>query len=78
MTDYTPIDCGLHSRYELAVMHRQPSRISWRDEQGDIHMELLTPCDLLTRAGAEYLVADSPDGRRLELRLDRIQHFEPR
>jgi transcriptional antiterminator Rof (Rho-off) len=41
-------------------------------------VELLTPCDLLTRAGAEYLVADSPDGRRLELRLDRIQHFEPR
>ncbi len=77
MTDYVPIDCGLHSQYELAIMHRQRLRISWRDAQGGTHVELLEPRDLLTRAGAEYLLADTPDGRRLELRLDHIQHTDP-
>lgn len=77
MSDYTPIDCGLHSQYELAVMHRRRLRVSWRDAAGDSCMQVLVPRDLQTRAGAEYLIGETLDGRRLELRLDHILRAEP-
>lgn len=48
MTDYTPIDCNLHSEYELAIIQGQHLRISWRDQNRQHHIEVLKPCDLLT------------------------------
>lgn len=76
MTDYTPIDCGLHSEYEVAILHRQKLRMSWRSEQGD-QVQVLLPRDLQTRDGEEFLIAEAADGEVLRLRLDRITHAEP-
>ena len=70
--DYHPIDCAVYSAYELAILHRQRLRVGWRGEDGLSHQEVLLPLDLVTRAGAEYLIAAAAGGQRLELRLDRI------
>lgn len=76
MTDYTPIDCGQHSDYELAIMHRQCLRISWQLPGGQSRIEVVTPVDLVTRNHEEFLIVDDRDGKRLELRLDHIRKSE--
>lgn len=76
MTDerdpYKPIACGLHSEYELAVMHRVNLRLGWVDIHGQQHIGSLLPLDLCTRKHVEYLVARAHDGRLHEIRLDKI------
>ena len=76
MTDYTPIDCALYSEYELAIMQRQRLRICWQQPGGQPHIEVFTPVDLVTRNHEEFLVVNSPDHPRLELRLDHIRTTE--
>ena len=77
MTDYTPIDCGSYSQYELAILRGTRMRISWRDPGGQLHVETLKPRDLVTRDHGEYMVAESQTGATLELRLDYIHRSEP-
>jgi Rho-binding antiterminator len=77
MTDYTPIDCGLYSEYEVAILHRSRLRLSWRDSAENVHIAVLTPDDLCTRRGEEFLVATDTDGGQLEIRLDRILDCKP-
>lgn len=77
MSDYIPIDCGLYSGYELAIMHRQRLRVAWRDQDGVCHLETLLPLDLQTREHAEYLLARTAAGQTLEVRLDWIVRMNP-
>jgi Rho-binding antiterminator len=77
MTDYTPIDCALHSEYELAILHGTRLRISWCQPDGQLHVEVLKPRDLQTRKHEEYLLAEQHAGQQLELRLDQIRKIEP-
>jgi Rho-binding antiterminator len=72
MSDYTPIDCGLYSRYELAILRRRRLRLSWREAGGVARIDIVTPIDLETRGGEEFLVIEQSDGGRLDVRLDRI------
>ncbi len=72
MSDYQPIDCGLHSRYELAIMHRMPLTLCWRGSDGLTHLETLLPEDLQTSKGEEFLVLRNGSGEQLKVRLDRI------
>lgn len=72
MSDYKPIDCGLYSRYELAILRRQRLLLGWRDAKSMVHLEVVQPRDLETSRGAEYLLAEAGDGRKLRLRLDHI------
>ncbi|HYQ73339.1 MAG TPA: Rho-binding antiterminator [Gammaproteobacteria bacterium] len=74
-TDYTPIDCGLYSEYEVVIMHHERLRLSWRDARGDVHIGIVTPIDLRTRNGAEFLVVREQDGETRSIRLDRIVQF---
>jgi len=76
MSDYTPIDCGLYSEYELAIIEGRRTRIAWRDQDDRYHIEVLKPCDLLTRNHEEFLVVENLQGQRLDLRLDRIARIE--
>lgn len=57
MTDYRPVSCALYSRYELAILQRTAMRLRWRDGAGITHLETLTPEDLQTRGGEEFLLA---------------------
>ncbi len=70
--DYTPIPCGLYSEYEVAILHRTPLLITWRDGQGVTHHTQLIAKDLETLKGCEYLIAEDREGKTLELRLDQI------
>lgn len=75
-TDYTPIDCGLYSEYELAIMHRERLRMHWRDEQGTDHLETLRPTDLQTHEHQEFMYAVTDAGDERCIRLDRILKTE--
>jgi Rho-binding antiterminator len=75
MTDYTPVDCGLHSEYELAILHQDKLELSWREADGKARIETIIPLDLRTRNNEEFLLVSGADGTELEIRLDRITHF---
>ncbi|HAJ92405.1 MAG TPA: transcriptional antiterminator, Rof [Gammaproteobacteria bacterium] len=75
MTDYIPVDCGLHSEYELAIMHQDKLELGWRDADGKVHIEMVFPLDLRTRNSEEFMVIAGADGTELEIRLDHITHF---
>jgi len=75
MTDYTPVDCGLHSEYELAIMHRDKLKLTWSDADGETCIDTITPTDLRTRNSEEFLVVSGADGMEFEIRLDRIMRF---
>lgn len=71
-SDYTPIDCDLYERYELAIMHRETLFIRWRDAAGLTHLEQLVPTDLRAHAGEEFLHARTVAGENRVLRLDAV------
>ena len=76
MTDYVPIDCAVHSGYELAIMHRQQLRLAWRDRDGIIHIKMVTPTDLRTQNHEEFLDVTDERGDIYSIRLDRIHNHE--
>jgi Rho-binding antiterminator len=76
-TDYKPVDCGLHSGYELLIMQRRCCTLDWRDAAGRVRIQVVTPTDLHTRNGAEFMEVTDAAGMTLEIRLDRIQHCTP-
>jgi Rho-binding antiterminator len=74
--DYTPIDCGRYSQYEVAILQRTPLQLQWRDEAGREQCGRVVPRDLQTRDHCEYLIVESGAGAMLALRLDRILDHE--
>jgi Rho-binding antiterminator len=76
MTDYVPIDCGIYSGYELAIMRHRRLRLTWRGEEGIIHIRTVTPTDLHTRNDGEFIVVTDEQGDMYSIRLDRILHHE--
>ena len=67
-SDYQPIDCDLYSEYECAIVQQRRLQLAWRDTDGIVHLETVSPVDLCTRNRAEFLrVSD-----HREIRLDRI------
>jgi Rho-binding antiterminator len=76
MTDYVPIDCAVHSGYELAIMRRQQLRLTWRGEDGIIHIKKVTPTDLRTLNHEEFMDVTDERGNTYSIRLDHIQKHE--
>lgn len=74
---YTPIDCDLHSQYELAIMQHHKVNLRWH-ENGTTRQETVLPVDLITREGMEFLKIRIHDEEPREIRLDRIVEFEVR
>jgi len=74
---YRPIDCNLHSQYELYIMHKALLRMAWLDEQGHEHLDLLMPKDMRTELGAEYIVCENNHDTQMKIRLDRIVRATP-
>ena len=72
MTDYAPIDCGLHSQYELAIMQRQRLRLSWTTDSLPVMACSVIAEDIFTRAGQEFLQVRDGKDREHIIRLDRI------
>lgn len=76
MTDYKPISCGDYDVYEIAIMHRQRLRLSWH-EDNVVYDQTITPTNLETRTGEEYLLFRDADGVVRRVRLDHIRKAEP-
>jgi len=75
MADYQSIECGLHSQYELAIMHQQKITLRWQDADKNIYDDTLLPIDLIAKDGEEFLIAKTNNGKQYKIRLDRIlQH----
>jgi Rho-binding antiterminator len=70
--DYKPIDCSLYSRFEVAIMHQEKIKLSWTDENGLTHLEVIAPTDLKIIDNAEYLIGRNTDNEELKIRLDWI------
>ena len=64
---YRPIACADHERLEYAALTRQ-----WLTLEVDGLAQRLLPLDVYTRDGAEWLLAETPSGEQLTLRLDRL------
>jgi len=67
LSDYRPIACADHERLELAALTRQ-----WLELRVDGARQRLLPLDVYTRAGAEWLDAQTESGEVLTLRLDAL------
>lgn len=72
MIDYTPIDCASYSEYEAAIVRHLRLRLSWRQPDGQVRIEVVRPIDLETRYREEFLLVETRNRNRLELRLDQI------
>ncbi len=73
---YQPISCAQHDVYEIAILHRQRLRLVWR-EGATLHDDVVTPMDLTTHQGEEFLIAHSPTHDALKIRLDYIRQASP-
>ena len=75
--NYIPIDCGLHSEYELAIMHKTKINLSWIDSDNLKHTESVMPIDLVIKTKQEFLKIQTQDNKINEIRLDKIIEFIP-
>ena len=79
MTDdnnsYIPIECGLHSEYELAIMHKEKCILKWNDNNNVQQTETILPLDIFTKNKQEFLKFMITDKTTLEIRLDKIIDF---
>jgi transcriptional antiterminator Rof (Rho-off) len=72
MSDYRPISCDAHSVLEVLALRRSRVDIECVDSDTESRVHSGRVVDILTRAGAEYLVVES-GSQRLDLRLDRLR-----
>lgn len=71
--NYVPIDCGIYSEYEVAILHKQPLQLRWRQDDSEIIEKEVLPQDLRTvRDAGEFLVVRDRTGHEYHVRLDRI------
>jgi transcriptional antiterminator Rof (Rho-off) len=75
-TDYRPIDCAVHDRFEAAITRRQKLGVelliddSWKNAQ-------IIPLDIISRNGEEFLEFQFSKGaERRQVRLDRVRLIE--
>ena len=74
-SDYRPISCASYDQYEIAIMHRRPMRLVW-DEGNVIYEQVVTPLNLRTAQGQEFLILRLGNGESREVRLDHIRRSE--
>lgn len=71
-SDYRSISCANYDEYEIAILHHQHLHLVWHDGNA-IHDQVITPLDLRTAQGEEYLVLRLASGETTEIRLDHIR-----
>lgn len=74
--DYRPISCANYDEYEIAIMHHARLHLTWQ-EDNVIYDQIVTPLNLHTRAGSEYLILRDTEGATREVRLDHIRRMAP-
>lgn len=74
---YDPIECGLHSEYELAIMHQRNVILSWRELDKPTQTEEVKPIDMIVRDKQEFIKVRNNNNKEMEIRLDNIVAFKP-
>ncbi|MDH5426090.1 MAG: hypothetical protein OEY29_13970 [Gammaproteobacteria bacterium] len=69
--DYIPIECSLHSEYELAIMHKTRCNLYWTGDADQKNAQV-TPVDLFIRDKQEFLRVKTTQNTLLDIRLDKI------
>lgn len=72
---YKPISCAVHDEYESAIVLKQKLQIRWNDDAQSLHDEMVIASDLKTLNHEEFLIAESTNGVRHQIRLDRILSY---
>lgn len=75
-SDYHSISCASYDEYEIAILHHQCLRLVWH-EGNVIYDQVVTPLNLRTAAGAEFLILRDAQQNQREVRLDRIRRMTP-
>jgi Rho-binding antiterminator len=71
-TSYQPISCANYDQYEIAILHGSKMHLTW--QAGNIiHDQVVTPLNLRTAHGEEYLIVRLASGETAEVRLDHIR-----
>lgn len=73
--DYKPISCASYEQYEIAIMHRQKMHLAWH-ENNVLFDQIVTPINLRTTQGSEFLILRTAEGETRELRLDQIRRAD--
>lgn len=71
-SDYRSISCANYDEYEIAILRHQRLHLVWHDGNV-IHDQVITPLNLRTAQGEEYLVLRLASGETTEIRLDHIR-----
>jgi len=74
--NYVPVDCDMHSRYELACLRRKPVHLTWIAENV-VYDQSVIPLDVRTESHAEYLIVRLASAEERRIRLDHIRRMTP-
>lgn len=74
-SNYRSISCAHYDEYEIAILRGRRLHLVWRDGNV-IHDQVITPLNLRTAHGEEYLVLRLASGETTEIRLDHIHRSE--
>jgi transcriptional antiterminator Rof (Rho-off) len=74
-TTYRPISCASYDQLEIAILHRRRLRLVW-NEDNVIYDQVVTPLNLRTAQGQEFLTLRLADGDTRDVRLDHIRRAE--
>lgn len=72
---YIPVSCDLHSQYELAIMHKNKLKLTYKDNS-TLLKGVFLPLDVITKDKAEYLIAMTSENKKIQLRLDYISEMK--
>lgn len=75
-TDYKPVSCASYDQYEIAILHGSKMHLTWQTGNV-IYDQVVTPLNLRTAQGAEYLTLRLASGETTEVRLDHIRQRQP-
>jgi len=74
-TDYRPISCANYDQYEIAIMHGSKMHLAWQADNV-FYDQVVTPLNLRTAHGKEYLILRLVSGESAEVRLDHIRQAQ--
>ncbi len=75
-TSYRPISCANYDVFEIAIVQHSHLHLTW-GEDNVLHDQTVTPLNLETLKGEEFLIARLSTGELLRIRLDRIRKVRP-
>ena len=71
-TGYKPIACANYDQYEIAILRAAKMHLTWQTGNV-IYDQVITPLNLRTAHGEEYLILRLASGETVEVRLDHIR-----